>query len=70
MSIKVKNEKGEWVEIPSIGSGGGGSGSDLPAVTAKDEGKVLTVQGGKWSAQEDEEPLTNMEIENLLNNFT
>jgi hypothetical protein len=67
MSVKVKNEKGEWVEIPSIG---GVSGSDLPAVTEKDEGKVLTVQGGRWTAQEDEEPLTNMEIENLLNNFT
>ena len=69
MSVKVKNEKGEWIEIPSIGSGGG-NGSPLPTVTEKDEGKVLTVQGGKWIAQEDEKPLTNMEIENLLNNFT
>lgn len=67
MSIKAKNENGEWVEIPYIQSGSGGT--SLPAVTKQDDGKVLTVQGGKWSAQEDEDPLTNIEIENLLNNF-
>lgn len=47
-------------------------GSVLPAVTEKDEGKKLTVHDGKWTAQEDEDckPLTNLEIEKLLNNFT
>jgi hypothetical protein len=44
----------------------------LPTVTEKDEGKALKVQGGKWTAQEDEtaEALSNIEIENLLKNFT
>lgn len=28
--------------------GGGGTGSGLPGVTDEDEGKVLTVVGGKW----------------------
>ena len=68
MSIKAKNEKGEWVEIPYIKGGSGGA--SLPTVTRQDDGKVLTVHDGKWSAQEDEDPLTNIEIEKLLNNFT
>lgn len=44
----------------------------LPTVTEQDEGKVLKAQGGKWIAQEDEaaEALSNIEIENLLKNFT
>lgn len=43
----------------------------LPPVTENDEGKILTVQGGKWTADADENrPLTNLEIEKLLNNFT
>lgn len=50
----------------------GNLGPPLPTVTEKDDGKILTVQGGKWSAQEDEDcrSLTNLEIEQLLNNFT
>jgi hypothetical protein len=49
-----------------------GNNTKLPSVTEKDEGKVLMVQGGKWTAQEDEDcrPLSNLEIEKLLNNFT
>ena len=43
----------------------------LPPVTENDEGKILTVQGGKWTADADENrSLTNLEIEKLLNNFT
>lgn len=43
----------------------------LPPVTENDEGKILTVQGGKWTADSNENrPLTNLEIEKLLNNFT
>lgn len=44
----------------------------LPTVTDKDEGKALKVQGGKWTAKEDEtaEALNNIEIEEILNRFT
>lgn len=44
----------------------------IPTVTDKDEGKVLKAQGGKWTAQEDEtaEALSNLEIEEILKNFT
>lgn len=38
----------------SGGSGGGtgGSGSSLPSISAADDGKVLTAQGGAWVAKE------------------
>lgn len=36
------------VGTPQIGEGGGGGGSDLPAVTAADNGDVLTVVNGAW----------------------
>lgn len=40
----------------------------LPTVTENDEGKILTVQGGKWTADADENrPLTNLEIEKIIN---
>lgn len=32
------------------GQGGGGGGSDLPSVTAADNGKVLSVVSGAWAA--------------------
>lgn len=32
------------------GQGGGGGGSDLPSVTAADNGKVLSVVNGAWAA--------------------
>lgn len=69
MSIKVKNEKGEWVEIPSIGSG---SGTSLPVVTEQDNGKVLKAQSGQWVKGNDEtaESLGIVDIDNLLKNFT
>ena len=49
-----------------------GEGAHLPRVTEEDDGKVLKVHSGEWSVREDEtaRPLTNIEIENLLNNFT
>ena len=40
------NSSGEWVQ--KSGSGGGGGGSDLPSVTAEDNGDVLTVVNGAW----------------------
>lgn len=47
-------------------------GTPLPTIAEEDNGKVLKAQGGKWLAQEDEvaEPLSNIEIEELLKNFT
>ena len=47
-------------------------GETLPTVTNGDEGKILKAQGGKWTVQEDEtaEALSNLEIEELLKNFT
>lgn len=36
------------VATPQIGEGGGGGGSGLPAVTAADNGDVLTVVNGAW----------------------
>ena len=47
-------------------------GETLPAVTDEDEGKILKAQGGKWTVEEDEtaEALSNIEIEELLRNFT
>ena len=48
-----------------------GAGAALPKVTEEDNGKLLKVKGGQWSAAEDDcRPLSNLEIENLLNNFT
>lgn len=46
--------------------------SPLPTITENDNGKVLKAQGGKWAVQEDEtsEALSNLEIEELLKNFT
>lgn len=41
------------LEIAGSGTGGGGGG--LPIVTVADDGKVLTVVGGKWVAEEIEE---------------
>ena len=71
MSIRVKNEKGEWVEMPSIGSSSGG-GTSLPVVTEQDNGKVLKAQSGKWVKGNDEtaEPLSLADIDDLLKNFT
>lgn len=37
------------VKIVGVSESGGGSGSDLPAVTEDDEGKQLTVVNGEWS---------------------
>ncbi len=50
----------------------GNLGSQLPAVTEEDNGKVLKVQDGQWTKGSDEtaEALSNLEIEALLNNFT
>ena len=47
-------------------------GETLPTVTDNDEGKILKAQGGKWTVQDDQtaEALSNLEIENLLKNFT
>ena len=47
-------------------------GTPLPEVSDEDNGKVLKAQGGQWVAKEDEtaESLSNIEIENLLKNFT
>ena len=43
------------LELLSSGSGNSGGtsgGTDLPSVTTTDDGKVLTVVGGKWEASE------------------
>ena len=40
------NSSGEWVQ--KSGSGGGGGGSDLPSVTAEDNGDLLGVVNGEW----------------------
>lgn len=47
-------------------------GEFLPTVTDEDEGKILKAQGGKWTVEEDKtaEALSNIEIEELLGNFT
>ena len=42
------------------------SGTSLPMVTEQDNGKILKVDGGKWSSADDCKPLTNLEIEELL----
>ncbi len=45
--------------------------TSLPVVTEDDDGKVLKAHGGKWTAQEEEEPesLSNLDIEEILKNF-
>ena len=46
------------------------AGTFLPKVTEQDDGKVLKVEGGQWSAGEDDAtPLSNFDIETLLTNF-
>lgn len=45
----------------AAGGGGGSSGSDLPAVTDVDNGKLLAVNAGKWVAQA---PATEVEPDN------
>lgn len=45
--LKVK-VNGQWVGIPSIKGEKGDS--DLPEVTSSDNGKILRVVNGEWSA--------------------
>lgn len=55
---------------PKLFGGNSEGGTSLPTVTEEDNGKVLKVQDGDWSVEEDDATaLTNLEIEELLKNF-
>lgn len=51
MALEPRNRQEDWYKemIDAIGEGGG---SGLPEVTSADNGKVLTVVGGAWAAQQ------------------
>lgn len=57
-NYQFNEDAGTWVKQPSQGGGGGGGGSDLPPVTASDNGKVLGVVNGSWNKMDapDSEP--------------
>lgn len=61
-------DRAEEIAEALAGGGGGnaGSGLFLPAVTEKDNGKVMTVVGGKWAAAEPPESGVQFETDETL----